>query len=67
MANRDLLVGSIVKLSTNTDWPLTEANPRGIVGEVTGNAERWVYVRWSNRSHNSYTGTDSDLILIESP
>ena len=67
MANRDLLVGSIVKLSKKTDWPLTEANPRGIVGEVTGNGESWVYVRWSNGPRNSYTGTDSDLILIESP
>lgn len=66
MSNEDLLVGSIVKLSPKTRWPLTDANPRDMVGEVLG-IKVWVIVKWMNGRHNSYFREDSDLILIESP
>lgn len=66
MANKDLLVGSIVKLSPKTNWPLTEANPRLMAGEVL-QIRDWIVVKWLNGRQNSYLREDTDLILIESP
>ena len=69
MANQDLLVGSIVKLSPKHLWARVDSNPLDTIGEVTLNEEREgvLIVHWTNGRSNSYKKKDSDLILIESP
>lgn len=68
MANKDLLVGSAVKLSPDHKWARTSSNPLNTVGIIDGNIDdTMVGVAWSNGRYNSYSLKDSDLILIESP
>lgn len=66
MANSDLLMGSIVKLSPDHKWYPNVANPVDCTGEVYDKQE-YVYVKWHNGHRNCYKASDTDLILIESP
>lgn len=62
MANRDLEIGSKVKLSEDTRWTIGDFNPIGIYGTVL-DVDSWVHVAWSNGFDNAYMCNDNDLII----
>lgn len=66
MANKDIPLGTRVKLSPESDWVGDPGNPtycEGLTMQPNFYAT-WVYVRWDNGEWNTYKPYDSDLIVI---
>lgn len=62
--NKDIQVGSRVKLSEDTKWTISDYNPIGVLGTVI-DVDSWVEVDWDNGEWNSYQGCHDDLIVVE--
>lgn len=66
MANKDIRIGSIVKLSEKTEWDVGFDNPIGVDGIVCGiRVSGFISVNWGNGAENSYRPEDCDLIVVE--
>ena len=64
MMNKDIPVGSRVRLSEDTKWTIKNDNPTGVLCTVI-DVDSWVEVDWDNDSWNSYKGCHDDLIVVE--
>ena len=62
--NKDIAIGSMVRLIEDTEWTIGDCNPIGVLGTVI-DVDSWVYVEWDNGKWNSYKGFHHDLIVVE--
>ncbi|QBX32716.1 hypothetical protein Asfd1_90 [Aeromonas phage Asfd_1] len=63
--NKDIPIGTKVRLSEDMQWAKCASNPidiDGIIIEPDG--RHWTNVQWSNGEWNAYKNTDSDLIIV---
>lgn len=71
MKNKDIPVGTMVRLSKDSKWAGDgKVNPLNIDGEViredwVDDGTDWIKVRWGNGRLNAYPPEDSDLEIIE--
>jgi len=67
--NKDLEIGTPVKLSLDTEWNTSDVmNPLNTVGKVIAQEGGWTEVGWSNTDEgltNSYKAYDTDLNAVD--